>query len=322
MDRTALQNLLKKFRDELDLIAAVVVDRNGLIIASEVKDTDEDVDEDIVGALTAQIDTYFDNIKREFGSETGFFHITSAEDKKFAYCAAGNEALLAVIALQDVSDNNLKVYCQHISEKANRILAGEENVSVEIPDILKIVANMREGKLPSGNFGFKLILTGDYQVGKTSLIRRFVDKKFNVNYIATIGVDITKQSVKMSKGCTTNFVIWDVGGQMGQMTAFRRRFYGGTNAIFNVVDLTRPKSLDAVEVWYNDMKKGIPDIKNMPLVIVGNKRDLIDERKVSTEDLKKKAEEFGCHFIETSAKTGENVQDAFNYIAYRILERI
>jgi len=317
MDLDSLKLLLKNYREELDLIAVAVVDRNGLIIASEMKD----VAEDIVGATTAMIDSYISRIKEEFGSKTDFFHITSAENQKFAYCAAGSEALLTSIAMRDITDIKLKVYSQHISEKIERIIEGEEKISTEIPEIVKIMGNMRDGKLPKGNFATKLIVTGNHQVGKTSLIRRFVENKFAESYIATIGVDITKHPVKMSKDCDLNFIIWDIGGQLKQMEPHWHRFYGGANCIFIVYDRTRKDTFDAIDMWHREIKKSVENIETVPVVLIGNKSDLVDQIQVSTEDIEKKAQEYSFHYIETSAKTGENVQDAFYYIAYRILER-
>lgn len=318
MDLTSLQALLKNYRDELDLIAVAVVDRAGLIIASDMKD----MEDDIIGATTAMIDSYVERIQAEFGSQTGFFHITSAEEKKFAYCSAGTEALLTSIGVRDIPDIKFKVYSQHISEKVRRIIDGEEQISPEIPEIVRVMADMREGIFPKGEYSTKLIVTGSYQAGKSSLIRRFVENRFQDSYIATIGVEISKKSLKVSENCEINFILWDIGGQFSQMEPYRKRFYGGSNGIFIVVDRTREDTLDAVEMWYKDMKKSLPDIDKRPVVIIGNKSDMVNDLKVSTTDLKNKAQEYGFHFIETSAKTGENVLDAFNYIAYRVLQEI
>lgn len=320
MDINKLQTILKNYRAELDLIAVAVVDQNGFIIASEMKDMSED--DSVIGATTGLIDSYFDRIKKEFGLQTGFFNITSTEDIKFAYCGAGNDAILTSISLKDISDNKLKVYSLYIADKVKKIIDGEENISVEIPEIIRAMANMKEGTFPKGEFTSKLIVTGNFQVGKTSLIRRYVENKFSENYISTIGVDITTKLMNISNDCNVNFVIWDIGGQITQMTPYRRRFYHGTNSAFIVLDRTRKESLDSVEKWYGDMKSLITSLEHIPIVLIGNKSDLIENIEITSEDLKKKAEEYGLHFIETSAKTGENVSDAFNYIAYRILERI
>jgi small GTP-binding protein len=320
MDLKKLQIILKNYRDELDLIAVAVVDQNGLIIASEMKNMSED--DTIIGATTGSFDSYFNRIKKEYGTQTGFFNITLTDDKKFAYCGAGNEAILTSISQDDVPDIKLKVFSLHIAEKVKKIIAGEENISTEIPEIVRVMGNMKEGVIPKGEFSIKLIITGDFQVGKTSLIKRYIENQFLEDYLSTIGVDISKKTVNLSNDCSIHFVIWDIGGQMSQMTPYRQKFYNGTNSAFIVLDRTRKKTMDSVEKWYNDMKKSIYDIENIPIVLIGNKSDLKDKIIITAEELKNKAKEFGMHFIETSAKTGENVSEAFNYLSYRILERI
>jgi len=116
-----------------------------------------------------------------------------------------------------------------------------------------------------------------------------------------------------------NFIIWDIGGQ-SQFDLNRARFYNGANAAFIVVDRTRPNNLKSIEKWYNEIQKTLK--RTIPVVIVGNKSDLVDEIVISEEEIKEVANEFGFHYILTSALTGENVNDAFLYIAYRVVENL
>ena len=103
------------------------------------------------------------------------------------------------------------------------------------------------------------------------------------------------------------------------MAPYRARFYNGANAAFLVCDRTRPETLESIKKWFDDIKQSVP--KRIPMVIVGNKSDL-DELAVSEQSIQAMAEEFGFHYILTSAKTGVNVSDAFNYAAIRFLESI
>jgi small GTP-binding protein len=305
---------------DIDGIAAVAIcDREGLIIASESKEKEDRESDSVIGAISAFIDKYIDRIKSEYQTESNFFNITSMEDKKLAYCSMGEHSILTVIADPTTSNNELKVYSEHVAGKVELILDGYESVSIDIPEIIRVLSRRREGRLPKGKYTAKLILTGDYKVGKTSLIRRFTEDNFLENYISTIGVEISKKSITMDQETHINFVLWDIGGQMSQMAPYRKRFYEGANAAFIVIDRTREGNLESIKKWYDDIKKSVPS--NIPIVIVGNKSDLQDRIQISENEIKATAKELGFHSIMTSAKTGENVNEAFLYIAYRFIEK-
>ncbi len=317
-----LREILKNYFEEVEGILGVAIcDRDGFIIASEFKEGDNEESDSTLGAISTILDNYIDRIKSEFGSQGNFFNITSTGEKKFAFCSQGPQSILTTITDQSTSDTELKVYSEHIAGKVELILYGNEEVSTDIPEIIKALAKTRSGTLPkAGEYSNKIILTGDYQVGKTSLIRRFVKNSFKRDYISTIGVQISKKTINLTEENQMNFIIWDIGGQSFQMTPYRARFYNGANAAFIVVDRTRPDHLKSVEKWYKDIKSSIP--KNIPIVVVGNKSDLTDKLVISKEEIKDIAKKFDFHYILTSAKTGENVNDAFLYLAYRVIESL
>ncbi|GAI12928.1 unnamed protein product [marine sediment metagenome] len=318
-----LTQILKNYFNEVEGILGVAIcDRDGFIIASEFKEGNEEESDSIIGAISAILDNYIDRIKSEFGTKGSFFNMTTTGDKKFAFCSEGPRSILTTVADQSTSDNALKVYSAHVARKIELILEGNEEVSPEIPEIIKALAKTREGELPrmAGEYSHKLILTGDYQVGKTSLIRRFVKNAFQKEYLSTLGVAISKKSIDLTDKIKMNFIIWDIGGQSFQMAPYRSKFYNGANAAFIIIDRTRQNHLSSVEKWYNDIKNSIK--KKIPIVIVGNKSDLIDQSVISEDDIKEVAKQFDFHYILTSAKTGLQVNDAFLYIAYRVIETL
>ncbi len=318
-----LKAILKHYFDAVEgLLGVAICDREGFIIASEFKEGDEEESDSMIGSISAILDSYIDRIKTEFGTEGNFFNITETGDKKFAFCSQGPQSILTTFANQSTSDTEIRVYSEHVASKIELVLDGNEDVSPQIPEIIKALAKTREGTLPKGGgeYSNKIILTGNYSVGKTSLILRYVENKFKKSYIATLGVQISKKTVELNDTTKMNFIIWDIAGQIAQMASYRARFYNGANGAFIVIDRTREGNLDSIERWYEDIKKSIP--RNIPIVIVGNKSDLVDEIVITEEQIKEVANKYDFHYILTSAKTGENVNDAFLYIAYRAIEGI
>jgi len=315
----SLKMLLKNYMNELDSIMAVIIcDREGLIITSE--STGDAGDETVLGAIAASVDSYIDRIKKEFKEETTFFNITTLSDKKFSYCSMGLKSILLTISDLSSSDTELRVFSEHIAGKIEMILEGNEKVSLEIPEIVKTLSKTKDGKIPQGDYSLKLIIVGDYKVGKTSLIFRFVKNLFKESYHSTVGVDISKKNIELAKNTKINFAIWDIGGQITQMSPYRKRFYEGANAAFLVIDRTKQDSLESIQKWYNEISRFIG--KKINIIIIGNKSDLDDKIVISEEDIKKIANQNNFHYILTSAKTGENVNDSFLYIAYRFLGSI
>lgn len=160
-------------------------------------------------------------------------------------------------------------------------------------------------------FGFKLVITGNASVGKTSLIRRYADNKFDQDYKPSIGADFTLKVVKFP-GFDVILTVWDIGGQ-DLFDSLRNYYYFGSNASIIVFDVTRPETLERIKSkWMPDIKTHVGDI---PLLVLANKVDLEDERKVSKEDIEEWSEKLGVKIFETSAKTGDNVKEAFETIA-------
>ena len=315
-----LESLLNNYMFDIDgAIAVAICDRDGFIIASNSKEKAGKESDSVMGAISAFLDIYIDRIKTEFQTQSNFFNITSMQDKKFAYCSMGSHSILTTIADPTTSDLELRIYSEYIAGKVELVLEGFDKVSTEIPEIIRVLSKRREGKLPKGQFTSKLILTGDFKVGKTSLIKRFIENLFSESYISTIGVEISKKTVVMDEDTKINFVLWDIGGQISSMAPYRHRFYEGASAAFIVIDRTRLNNLESVNRWYKEILEAVS--RNIPVVIVGNKSDLQEELVITEEEIKIVAKELGFHYILTSALSGENVNEAFLYIAYRFIEK-
>jgi small GTP-binding protein len=163
---------------------------------------------------------------------------------------------------------------------------------------------------------FKTVFVGDPAVGKTSIITKHVMSSFRENYIPTLGANITSNDYVVDNYGVT-LLIWDIAGQE-IFNKVREKYYAGAKAAFIVYDVTRPETLEGARKWVEDLKRFIPS--PIPLVVIGNKIDL--KRKVSKEEGDKFAKKLGATFLESSAKTGENVPQVFKEITKALINKI
>ncbi|NMC08117.1 MAG: GTP-binding protein [Candidatus Lokiarchaeota archaeon] len=162
----------------------------------------------------------------------------------------------------------------------------------------------------------KLVIVGDPNVGKTSLVIQFTEKAFRKTYLPTIGVNITEKTIS-HEGEQFTMVLWDIAGQ-SKFQKMRKHFYSGASGVILVFDLTKKESLPSIKDWYEDVKKSL---EGQPLncVLLGNKNDLPDQRQVPELEAKSMAAALQVPYFETSARTGENVDKVFTHFAGIIL---
>jgi len=164
---------------------------------------------------------------------------------------------------------------------------------------------------------FKLVLIGDSNCGKSSLLLRFADDAFSDNYITTIGVDFRFKTIPVDKR-TVKLQIWDTAGQE-RFRTITSAYYRGADGIVLVYDVTDRETFAHVDEWLAEVNRYVTD--STVKILIGNKCDLTEERQVAAEEGKKKAEELGMRFLETSAKAATNVQEAFEAAAAALISK-
>ncbi|XP_058747044.1 ras-related protein RABB1c-like [Vicia villosa] len=165
---------------------------------------------------------------------------------------------------------------------------------------------------------FKYIIIGDTGVGKSCLLLRFADNQFQPVHDITIGVEFNVRTINIDNK-PIKLRIWDTAGQE-KFKSITRSYYRGAAGALLVYDITRRETFDHLANWLEDVKEHANS--NMVFMLIGNKSDLTKKRAVSTEEGEKFANENGLIFMEVSAKSAENVDEAFIKTAGRIYKKI
>ncbi|MCE7735620.1 MAG: GTP-binding protein [Candidatus Heimdallarchaeota archaeon] len=177
----------------------------------------------------------------------------------------------------------------------------------------------------------KITLLGDGAVGKTSIRNRYMGRGFKESHLMTIGADfaaVDKTVNYNDRDYHVTFQIWDLAGQ-ARFTDVRQRFYFGSLGGLLLFDVTRPESFSNIPNWLNEIWKN-SGTGAVPIVLIGNKSDLRSGSSVSVKkaeeycaQLTAKTKEYGFDvtYIETSAKTGLNIDEAFDALGKRIMSK-
>jgi small GTP-binding protein len=166
----------------------------------------------------------------------------------------------------------------------------------------------------------KICLVGERGVGKTSLIRRYVLDQFDDKYVRTLGAKVEKKTMRIDVAerhaqIDVSMAIWDIIGHVGFRQLLGDSFFNGAQGILAVADLTRRETLPVLTGWVEAVESVAGKV---PVVLVANKADLTAEAQFGAADLAEMANTFGCTYVLTSAKNGQNVEDTFVRLATQI----
>ncbi|XP_044752263.1 ras-related protein Rab-21 [Coccinella septempunctata] len=167
-----------------------------------------------------------------------------------------------------------------------------------------------------GYFNFKVVLLGEGCVGKTSLVLRYVEDKFNNNHISTIQASFLNKKLNID-GKRVNLSIWDTAGQE-RFHALGPIYYRSSNGAVLVYDITDEDSFQKVKCWVKELRRMLGT--DICLIIVGNKTDLEKDRHVSYEDAETYASKVGAVYFETSAKLNQGVEEMFFTLTEKMME--
>ncbi|MHA1381606.1 MAG: Rab family GTPase [Candidatus Helarchaeota archaeon] len=163
---------------------------------------------------------------------------------------------------------------------------------------------------------YKIVMLGDEAVGKTSIIIQHVEKKFDESYKMTIGTDISAKLMEID-GYNIYMLIWDIGGQQ-KYKILRESYLKGAFGAILVFDVTNKSTYDHIFNWVDEATH---ICGNIPLVLVGNKIDLIKDRVITSDKGEELGKKIGANFFETSAKTGKNIDLVFKNLINKVIKK-
>lgn len=173
----------------------------------------------------------------------------------------------------------------------------------------------------SKTYKFKICLVGEEGVGKTSLIHRFVSGAFDESYIRTLGAVVSKKTVSLGsmhgRPVQVDMMILDIMGKRTFLQLFKEAYFHGAKGVLSVFDVTRVASLRDLTKWIDGVRDSVGPI---PVYALGNKTDLTHRREVTDEEAASVLRSYECPILYTSAKSGENVEQAFQGLAKTIVE--
>ena len=163
---------------------------------------------------------------------------------------------------------------------------------------------------------YKLLLIGESNVGKTSIILRYTENEFKTSGISTCGVDVKCKYVSLDK-TKIRLDIWDTAGQE-RFRGLAKNYFRGGNGFILVYDITDKKSFDKLKGWMNDAKEKI--VGDYKMIVVGNKKDCKNQRKVDFDILEEFGKKNNVKYMEVSAKTGEGIDKIFICLIEELLK--
>jgi len=164
----------------------------------------------------------------------------------------------------------------------------------------------------------KVCLVGDEAVGKTSLIRRFVYSMYDEAYIRTVGTMVSKRDIDLPEtGYRASLMIWDIMGRKDFMGLFKEAYFKHVRGIIAVFDITRPRTLNSLQEWIGSIRSSVGRV---PTIVLANKADIRPSTGgLSDEDIERFCSANASPWLASSAKTGENVERAFQDLASAVM---
>ena len=171
----------------------------------------------------------------------------------------------------------------------------------------------------SAKYIIKILTLGDTSVGKSSIVLRFTEEKFDDNQFSTIGIDFKTKFIKRGDS-SIKVLIWDTAGQE-KFQNIARQYYKGANGVLLIYDIGNRKSFQRIDFWLKELKDN-NRLEELFICLVGNKIDMEDKREITREEGEKYAKDNNIIFFEVSAKTGDGINLLFDKVINGSMEKV
>jgi len=308
MSKTNLINdLLSNLITEIqDLIAVLIVDSNGFIMAQQsIKGFNEEIFEAIISIVEENLEKMKKYTEISLGS--GTIHMN---EYQLFYVEMGikNQGLFVLVTDPYSNLNDFIPYSYLVAEKASNILNNIET-SIKLPKISGSGEITFDDNTSSFFKPNKIVIIGSDSVGKTTLVDMYLKGKTRDEYIPTIGLSVNKKSFEITKNVKIEFQIFDMGG-LKSFKKVRKHYYQDAKVVIILFDYSKLDTLENINEWIEEARHFI---KN-PITkyyLVGNKIDLIDDRKSILSSAIDLSSHYNFSYYEISAVTGEGVDELF-----------
>ena len=171
----------------------------------------------------------------------------------------------------------------------------------------------------SAKYIIKILTLGDTSVGKSSIVLRFTEEKFDDNLFSTIGIDFKTKYIKRGDS-SVKVLIWDTAGQE-KFQNIARQYHKGANGVLLIYDIGNRKSFQRIDFWLKELKDN-NRLEELFICLVGNKIDMEDKREITREEGEQYAKDNNIIFFEVSAKTGDGINLLFDKVINGSMEKV
>ncbi|MHA2180315.1 MAG: GTP-binding protein [Promethearchaeota archaeon] len=310
---TELEVLLSDLLNETQgLLSALVLDLDGLIIA---KQSITGFDEELIGAIMSILDQTINRIRQYTETSFGFGTLNTNEFQLFyVELSRVTPAIFVLVGDSYSNIDQIIPYAYLTAEKISLILNNQES-NTNIPKLNDegklIFKSTNESGETRKNFN-NIVIVGPESAGKSALARAYCMGAFEDAYKPTIGISIIEKELRISQNYNLQLFLLDLGGTKS-FAKIRKFYYDYSNAVLILFDYSRIETLNNISDWIEETNQFIKD-KSIPILLVGNKIDLADDRENLKSKAQNLAEQYNYPFFETSALTGEGIDEIFAYL--------